>query len=209
MAGIPAQFIAIGNRLIHGLPFKVIAEGFLSGTKAGDLVTKEQLDAATFPFTGDATMTKESATSKSVASAYVINRVDLDGNNTSAALDGMFRVDTDTENERYRVTVEGVDDDTAQLLLQKTNNAGEQVTQDIDYASTGFVTSNDLADDTASIHRFQNNNVDSILDLLNDNLQSDVLLDNNFADDTAAAAGDVPVGGLYHNAGALRIRLAS
>jgi len=29
----------------------------------------------------------------------------------------------------------------------------------------------------------------------------------NFADDTAAAAGGIPIGGLYHNAGALRIRL--
>lgn len=29
----------------------------------------------------------------------------------------------------------------------------------------------------------------------------------NFADDTAAATGGIPVGGLYHNAGALRIRL--
>lgn len=29
----------------------------------------------------------------------------------------------------------------------------------------------------------------------------------NFADDTAAAAGGIPVGGLYHSAGALRIRL--
>jgi len=30
----------------------------------------------------------------------------------------------------------------------------------------------------------------------------------NFADDTAAAAGGIPVGGLYHNAGVLRIRIA-
>ena len=29
----------------------------------------------------------------------------------------------------------------------------------------------------------------------------------NFADDTAAATGGIPIGGLYHNAGALRIRL--
>ena len=29
----------------------------------------------------------------------------------------------------------------------------------------------------------------------------------NFADDTAAAAGGIPIGGLYHNAGVLRIRL--
>lgn len=30
----------------------------------------------------------------------------------------------------------------------------------------------------------------------------------NFANDTAAAAGGIPVGGIYHNAGALRIRIA-
>lgn len=30
----------------------------------------------------------------------------------------------------------------------------------------------------------------------------------NYADDTAAAAGGVPVGGVYHDAGALRVRLA-
>jgi len=30
----------------------------------------------------------------------------------------------------------------------------------------------------------------------------------NFADDTAAAAGGIPVGGLYHNAGVVRIRIA-
>lgn len=29
----------------------------------------------------------------------------------------------------------------------------------------------------------------------------------NYADDTAAAAGGVPIGGVYHNAGAIRIRL--
>jgi hypothetical protein len=29
----------------------------------------------------------------------------------------------------------------------------------------------------------------------------------NFADDTAAAAGGVPLGGVYHNAGALRVRI--
>ena len=30
----------------------------------------------------------------------------------------------------------------------------------------------------------------------------------NFVDDTAAAAGGVPVGGMYHNNGAIRIRLS-
>lgn len=30
----------------------------------------------------------------------------------------------------------------------------------------------------------------------------------DFANDTAAAAGGVPLGGIYHNAGALRVRVA-
>jgi hypothetical protein len=51
----------------------------------------------------------------------------------------------------------------------------------------------------------------------NTNITGDVQIDTlvilpavvnfNFADDTAAAAGGIPVGGLYHNAGVVRIRL--
>ena len=33
------------------------------------------------------------------------------------------------------------------------------------------------------------------------------LLALNYASDAAAAAGGVPIGGLYHNAGAVRVRL--
>ena len=33
------------------------------------------------------------------------------------------------------------------------------------------------------------------------------VLGSNYADDTAAQAGGVPIGGIYHNAGAIRIRI--
>jgi hypothetical protein len=33
------------------------------------------------------------------------------------------------------------------------------------------------------------------------------VLGSNYADDTAAAAGGIPLGGMYHNAGAIRIRI--
>ena len=33
------------------------------------------------------------------------------------------------------------------------------------------------------------------------------VLGSDFVDDTAAAAGGIPIGGMYHNAGAVRIRL--
>jgi len=39
----PGIFIAVGNRLIHAFGFKVIAEGFLPGERAGDLVAYEQI----------------------------------------------------------------------------------------------------------------------------------------------------------------------
>jgi hypothetical protein len=33
------------------------------------------------------------------------------------------------------------------------------------------------------------------------------VLGSNYANDTAAAAGGIPIGGMYHNAGAIRIRI--
>lgn len=33
------------------------------------------------------------------------------------------------------------------------------------------------------------------------------VLGSDYADDTAAAAGGIPIGGIYHNAGAIRIRI--
>jgi hypothetical protein len=72
---------------------------------------------------------------------------------------------------------------------------------------TGISISNDLSDDTASVLKVTNNNADTILDLLNDNLQSDVVLGHDYADDAAASGSGVPIGGIYHNSGSIRIRL--
>jgi hypothetical protein len=120
-----------------------------------------------------------------------------------------LRVKEGSDNRQYLIEciadlVNGNDDG---LVVRKTNEAGEVVEIQMNNTNTGFITSNNLADDTASIHRFDNNNAETILDLLNDNLQSDVVLSHGYADDAAAALGGVPVGGFYHNAGALRIRL--
>lgn len=38
-------------------------------------------------------------------------------------------------------------------------------------------------------------------------LSQGVSVDNDYANDAAAAAGGIPVGALYHNAGALRVRI--
>lgn len=38
--------------------------------------------------------------------------------------------------------------------------------------------------------------------------QRTVVIANNFADDVAAATGGIPIGGLYHTNGAVKIRLS-
>jgi hypothetical protein len=56
---------------------------------------------------------------------------------------------------------------------------------------------------TSGVGAFQTNSI--TFETLKDSILS--VIEFDFADDTAAAAGGVPVGGLYHNAGALRVRL--
>lgn len=73
--------------------------------------------------------------------------------------------------------------------------------------STSIDFTNGLLDDSASVYRFKNNQDDTILDLWNDNIQSDVILSRDYVDDAAAETGGVPIGGIYHNGGILRIRV--
>ena len=92
-------------------------------------------------------------------------------------------------------------------VAQKTNNAGENIRISIDDSSTGFVLDNDLSDNTASVLRIEDNNGDAILEFFNDYLVSETIPALDYADDAAAATGGVPVGGIYHNSGTIRIRL--
>lgn len=77
----------------------------------------------------------------------------------------------------------------------------------MDSGSTSIDFINGLLDDSASVYRFKNNQDDTILDLWNDNIQSDVILSRDYVDDAAAETGGVPIGGIYHNGGILRIRV--
>jgi len=55
--------------------------------------------------------------------------------------------------------------------------------------------------------RIGDNNGDAILEFFNDYLVSETIPALDYADDAAAALGGVPVGGIYHNSGSIRIRL--
>jgi hypothetical protein len=52
-----------------------------------------------------------------------------------------------------------------------------------------------------------NHNTASFSGIIRASGSANSVLASNFADDTAAAAGGIPIGGMYHNAGAIRIRI--
>lgn len=279
MAGIPAQWIAIGNRLIHGLPFKVIAEGFLSGTKAGDLVTKEQLDAATFPFTGDAlidgTLNIDFTDTLSFLNGPIdrasdpnfqgriigdfigYSVIDTDFEGLSGAFEGIYDIaggtfkfpiksfvnqllDTDTNvflNQSvseidyspffgvYFLSVTEASDSAGNILgiEMRTNRDGNQLAlviyKDADTGFVGIYTDENnpgfevaclLADPDDTYWKFnsdENEGADIQLGFTGKNMFSQTLLDKDFVNDAAAGVGEIPVGGFYHTAGTLKIRL--
>jgi hypothetical protein len=52
-----------------------------------------------------------------------------------------------------------------------------------------------------------NHNTASFSGIIRASGSANSVLASNFADDSAAAAGGIPIGGMYHNAGAIRIRI--
>lgn len=93
------------------------------------------------------------------------------------------------------------------IYISKTNSSGEVIRMELNESTTGFRIDNDLSDNTASVLRVEDNNGDAILEFFNDYLVSETIPALDYADDAAAALGGVPVGGIYHNSGTIRIRL--
>jgi hypothetical protein len=95
-----------------------------------------------------------------------------------------------------------------ELIMRKTNDAGEDIDLALDTYQTGFILSNDLSDNTASVLRIEDNNGDAILEFFNDYLVSETIPALDYADDAGASAAGVPIGGIYHSSGTIKIRLA-
>jgi hypothetical protein len=91
--------------------------------------------------------------------------------------------------------------------IKKINDSGEGIILELASDTIGFNLSNDYSDNTASVLRIEDNNGDAILEFFNDYLVSETIPALDYADDAAAALGGVPVGGIYHNSGTIRIRL--
>jgi hypothetical protein len=98
-------------------------------------------------------------------------------------------------------------DSRSNMIINKTNNDGEVVGIELSSNSTGIRIGNTLSDDTASFLRITNNYDVTVFNFLNDNIVSDLLLEKNYSDDENAEENDIPVGGLYHTNGVLKIRV--
>ena len=98
-------------------------------------------------------------------------------------------------------------DDSATWDIEKKNNAGEDIKLILYSDNTGFQLENSLSDTSASLLEIQNSDGNRVMQFLQHHVASDAIESNNYANDIAAAAGGVPLNGIYNNAGALRIRL--
>ena len=116
-------------------------------------------------------------------------------------------VQNGSDNRSYRIgtLISSGGGDVVQIV--KENESGEIIGLILSFDGTGFVIGNHLSDDTASVLRIEDNNGDAILEFFNDYLVSETIPALDYADDAAAALGGVPVGGIYHNSGTIRIRL--
>jgi hypothetical protein len=95
----------------------------------------------------------------------------------------------------------------ADMSFSKQNNAGENIALFVNDSSTGFMVSSGLSDLDAQIFDITNSNSDKVLEVTGNNIASDTILAHNYADDAAASGSGVPIGGIYHNSGSIRIRL--
>lgn len=117
-----------------------------------------------------------------------------------------FNVKEGADNRRYQIHT-GVSSGVDEIYIAKTNEAGEVVVFEINELLNGFKLSNTLSDNTASVLKIEDNNGDAILEFFNDYLVSETIPALDYAVDAAAALGGVPIGGIYHNSGTIRIRL--
>ena len=92
--------------------------------------------------------------------------------------------------------------------VQKINNTGEEIKLILSADNTGFVLESGLSDTSASLLEIQNGDGNTVMQFFQKHVVSSQIGLLNYANDIDAAAGGVPRDGIYHNAGALRIRVS-
>ena len=128
----------------------------------------------------------------------------LGGTHVAAITDGMlFTADDGTHiSISTAFTVDG--QDAKWNIEQIFNNAEDLI---LELGTSGFELTTTISDTSASLFSITNSDSPTVMQFFQKHVVSDVIGSNNYANDIAAAAGGVPLNGIYNNAGALRIRL--
>ena len=109
---------------------------------------------------------------------------------THAAVSTAFTVD----GEDAKWNIEQIRDNAETLILE--------------LGASGFELTTTISDTSASLLEITNVNSETVMQFFQTSVVSEQIRKGSYANDVAAAAGGVPVGGIYNNSGALRIRLS-
>jgi hypothetical protein len=122
----------------------------------------------------------------------------------SAPLDVTVPGESEGDFTRYWVRFDTDDQEALSILKSDQDGQGISIKLDKDFDGVQVLTTQS----ESSICEFRELGEASSLDIRTDSIMSEVIANNDFEDDTAAALGGVPLNGLYHTGGMIKIRLS-
>jgi hypothetical protein len=90
--------------------------------------------------------------------------------------------------------------------IVKTNNDGDFIQLKISDDETGFVIETSIQDES-SLFKIEDVSGNPVLDITQLQVIMEKVVNYDYADDSEAQSGGVPIGGIYHTSGTLKIRL--
>jgi len=98
------------------------------------------------------------------------------------------------------------DQDDVGCQLRKVNTDGDFIQLKISDDETGFVIETSMHN-KSSLFKIKDDSRSPVLDVTQFQVIMEKVVNYDYADDSEAQSGGVPIGGIYHTSGTLKIRL--
>lgn len=105
----------------------------------------------------------------------------------------------------YQIDISKEQDD-VKCQIRKVNNDGDFIQLKISDNETGFVIETSMQDES-SLFKIKDDSGSPVLDITQLQVIMEKVVNYDYADDLDAQSGGVPIGGIYHTSGTLKIRL--
>jgi hypothetical protein len=105
----------------------------------------------------------------------------------------------------YQIDISKEQDD-VRCQVRKVNNDGDFIQLKISDNETGFVIETSMQDES-SLFKIKDDSGSPVLDITQLQVIMEKVVNYDYADDLDAQSGGVPIGGIYHTSGTLKIRL--